>query len=214
VAKNIVILGPPGAGKGTQAVKIAGRLRIQHLSTGDLLRSAVSNGTELGKKAKDFMDQGLLVPDDVILGMISEKLSESLNSGWILDGFPRTLVQAEELSKLLDEKKIELDSVVLIDVDSKILVKRLTGRRVCDDCGAVYNIVAMDEDTNECAKCGGKLIVRDDDKEETVRRRLEVYYELTAPVLDFYSKIKRLLISIDGSKAIDDITSEILKGLN
>jgi len=212
--KNLIILGPPGAGKGTQAVKIADSLGVQHLSTGDLLRDAVGKGTELGNKAKDFMKQGLLVPDEVILGMISDKLSEPIVSGWILDGFPRTLKQAEALSRLLKEKDIELDKVILIDVASKILVKRLIGRRVCTNCGAIYNIVEIDKNKQKCDKCGEELITRNDDKEETVRRRLEVYFEQTTPVIDFYGKSKGLLISVDGDRSIDDITSEIMKGLS
>ncbi len=214
MVKNLIILGPPGAGKGTQAVKIADSVGVQHLSTGDLLRDAVGKGTELGNKAKDFMKQGLLVPDEVILGMISDKLSEPIASGWILDGFPRTLKQAEALSRLLKEKDIELDKVILIDVASKILVKRLTGRRVCTNCGAIYNIVEIDKNTQKCDKCGEELITRNDDKEETVRRRLEVYFEQTTPVIDFYSKSKGLLISVDGDRSIDDITSEIMEGLS
>ncbi len=214
MVKNLIILGPPGAGKGTQAVKIADSVGVQHLSTGDLLRDAVGKGTELGNKAKDFMKQGLLVPDEVILGMISDKLSEPIASGWILDGFPRTLKQAEALSRLLKEKDIELDKVILIDVASKILVKRLTGRRVCTNCGAIYNIVEIDKNTQKCDKCGEGLIIRNDDKEETVRRRLEVYFEQTTPVIDFYSKSKGLLISVDGDRSIDDITSEIMEGLS
>jgi adenylate kinase len=214
LVKNLIILGPPGAGKGTQAVKIADSVGVQHLSTGDLLRDAVGKGTELGNKAKDFMKQGLLVPDEVILGMISDKLSEPIASGWILDGFPRTLKQAEALSRLLKEKDIELDKVILIDVASKILVKRLTGRRVCTNCGAIYNIVEIDKNTQKCDKCGEGLITRNDDKEETVRRRLEVYFEQTTPVIDFYSKSKGLLISVDGDRSIDDITSEIMEGLS
>ncbi|MCD6379697.1 adenylate kinase [bacterium] len=214
MAKSLIILGPPGAGKGTQAVRIAERVGVQHISTGDLLRDSVSKGTELGKKAEGFMNQGLLVPDDIILGMISNKLNETFAPGWILDGFPRTVVQAEALSGLLKEKEIELDHVILIDVDSEILVKRLTGRRVCADCGAIYNIEVMEKDTQKCVKCGGQLITRDDDREETVRRRLEVYNELTAPVLDYYSKTDELLMSIDGARAIDEITLEIMKGLS
>ncbi len=214
MVKNLIILGPPGAGKGTQAVKIADSVGVQHLSTGDLLRDAVGKGTELGNKAKDFMKQGLLVPDEVILGMISDKLSEPIASGWILDGFPRTLKQAEALSRLLKEKDIELNKVILIDVASKILVKRLTGRRVCTNCGAIYNIVEIDKNTQKCDKCGGEIIARNDDKEETVRRRLEVYFEQTTPVIDFYSKSKGLLISVDGDRSIDDITSEIMEGLS
>ncbi len=214
MVKNFIILGPPGAGKGTQAVKIADSVGVQHLSTGDLLRDAVAKGTELGKKAKDFMNQGLLVPDEVILGMISDKLSGPIAFGWILDGFPRTLEQAEALSMLLKEKEIELDKVILIDVASKILVKRLTGRRVCANCGAIYNVVGMDKNKQKCDKCGGNLFTRDDDKEETVKRRLEVYIKQTAPVIDFYAKSNGLLISVDGSGSIDDITSEIMEGLS
>ncbi len=212
LAENLIILGPPGAGKGTQAVRIADRLGIQHISTGDLLREAVSEGTELGNKAEEFMNKGLLVPDEVILGMISDRLSGDASGGWILDGFPRTLAQAEALSSLLEEKEIELEKVILIDVDPDLLVKRLTGRRVCDSCGAVYNVATLPEDTKKCEKCGGKLITRDDDTEETVRQRLEVYRKQTSPVIDFYEETG-LLVSIDGNSGIEDITSNVMEEL-
>ncbi|MDZ7860731.1 MAG: adenylate kinase [Candidatus Krumholzibacteriota bacterium] len=213
LAENLIILGPPGAGKGTQAVRIADRLGIQHISTGDLLREAVSEGTELGNKAKDFMNKGLLVPDEVILGMISDRLSGDASGGWILDGFPRTLAQAEALSSLLEEKGVELGRVILIDVDPELLIKRLTGRRVCDSCGAVYNTAELGKDTKKCEKCGGTLITRDDDTEETVRQRLEVYSKQTSPVIDYYDETG-LLVSIDGSSSIEDITSEIMEELD
>lgn len=211
--KNLVILGPPGAGKGTQAVRISDKVGIRHLSTGDLLRAAVSKGTELGMKAREYMNKGLLVPDDLILGMISEELSGDSSSGWILDGFPRTLNQAEALSGMLEEKGLALDNVILIEVDSELLVKRLTGRRVCSGCGALFNTATMVEDEDSCSECGGELITRDDDKEETVRRRLEVYKEQTAPLIDYYGKQNGLLISVDGSRDIEEITAEIIHSL-
>jgi len=211
--KNLIILGPPGAGKGTQARRIAERFGIRHLSTGDLLREAVADETELGKKARDYMNRGALVPDQLILDLISKKLSGESSTGWILDGFPRTLPQAEALSKLLEEKGLEIDKVILIDVDSEVIVKRLTGRRVCEECGAVYNTATLKGSKDECPRCGGKLIVREDDKEETVRRRLEVYREQTEPLIDYYGKQDGLLVSVDGAGDIDEITADIIDKL-
>lgn len=209
--RHIVIIGPPGSGKGTQAAKIAERLGLRHLSTGDLLRDAVAAGTGLGVKAKEYMGQGLLVPDAIMLGLIREELEELEGAGWILDGFPRTLPQAEALTELLEARGIELDMVLLVDVPPEAIVQRLTSRRVCSQCKAVYNLAMLPAGQAErCPKCGGMLITRPDDTEETVRRRLAVYEEQTAPVLDFYRRSVGVT-EIDGTGDIDGITAEILR---
>jgi adenylate kinase len=210
-ARHVIIIGPPGSGKGTQAMKVADQLDLKHLSTGDLLREAVSAGTELGKKAEEYMKAGLLVPDEIMLGLIREQLEVLAGGGWMLDGFPRTLPQAEALTELLDGKGLAVDMVLLIDVDSEEIVGRLTSRRVCGDCKAVYNLSMLpDGDESACEKCGGKLVTRPDDREETVRRRLKVYEEQTAPVLDFYRKAPGIT-AVAGSGDIDEITAEIIR---
>jgi len=209
--RHVLIIGPPGSGKGTQAVRVAERLGLRHLSTGDMLRDAVSAGSELGREAKEYMEQGRLVPDGIMLGLIREKLEELEGAGWILDGFPRTLPQAEALSGLLEERGIELDTVLLIDVPAEAIVQRLTSRRICSQCKAVYNLAMLPAgQADRCPKCGGHLITRPDDTEETVRRRLEVYEEQTAPVLDFYRRSVGVT-EIDGTGDIDGITAEILR---
>lgn len=211
--KRVVILGPPGSGKGTQAARVAGELGIKHLSTGDILRDAVARGTELGKKAEDYMRQGLLVPDEIMLGMIREEVDALGNGGWILDGFPRTLKQAEALSEMLEERGVDIDRIVLLDVDPEVIVARLTSRLVCTGCNAIYNVGSLSAgEIEKCRQCGGELVKRPDDEEETVRRRLHVYEEQTAPVIDFYEK-RDGLVSIDGAGDIDEITTEILRGL-
>ena len=210
-ARHLIIIGPPGSGKGTQAQRVAGQLDLTHLSTGDLLREAVAGGTELGKKAEEYMKAGLLVPDEIMLGLIREQLDVLAGGGWMLDGFPRTLPQAEALSELLQEKDLSIDMVLLIDVDYEAIVGRLTSRRVCGDCKAVYNLAMLPGgDDSPCEKCGGKLLTRPDDREETVRRRLKVYDEQTAPVLDFYRKSVGVT-EVDGSGDIDEITAEIIR---
>jgi adenylate kinase len=210
-ARHVIIIGPPGSGKGTQAQRVAGQLDLRHLSTGDLLREAVAAGTELGKKAEEYMKSGLLVPDEIMLGLIREQLDVLEGSGWLLDGFPRTLPQAEALDRLLGEKGIAVDMVLLIDVDSEEIVERLTSRRVCSNCKAVYNLSMLpDGDESVCEKCGGKLITRPDDREDTVRRRLKVYEEQTAPVLEFYRESPGVT-EVDGSGDIDEITAEIIR---
>lgn len=211
--RHVIIIGPPGSGKGTQAMRVADELDLKHLSTGDLLREAVSEGTELGKKAEEYMKAGLLVPDEIMLGLIREQLDVLEGGGWILDGFPRTLPQAETLAELLESKGLAIDMVLLIDVESEEIVGRLTSRRICGDCKAVFNLSMLAEgDENTCEKCGGKLITRPDDREETVRRRLKVYEEQTAPVLDFYRKSTGVT-EVAGSGDIDEITAEIIRAM-
>ena len=210
-ARHVIIIGPPGSGKGTQAQRVSGQLDLRHLSTGDLLREAVAGGTELGKKAEEYMKAGLLVPDEIMLGLIREQLEVLEGGGWMLDGFPRTLPQAEALTELLEEKGLAVDMVLLIDVDGEEIVGRLTSRRVCGDCKAVYNLSMLpDGDDSACEKCGGKLVTRPDDREETVRRRLKIYHEQTAPVLDFYRKSVGVT-EVAGSGDIDEITAEIIR---
>lgn len=210
-ARHVIIIGPPGSGKGTQAMRVADQLDLRHLSTGDLLREAVSGETELGKKAEEYMKAGLLVPDEIMLGLIREQIDVLEGGGWILDGFPRTLPQAETLAELLAGKGLAIDMVLLINVENEEIVGRLTSRRICGDCKAVYNLSMLSGgDESVCEKCGGKLVTRPDDREETVRRRLKVYEEQTAPVLDYYSKSTGVT-EVAGSGGIDEITAEILR---
>lgn len=207
----MIIIGPPGSGKGTQAARVGERLGLRHLSTGDLLRDAVAAGTALGKKAKEYMNEGRLVPDEIMLGLIREQLDALEGAGWILDGFPRTLPQAEALTGLLEEQGIEIDMVLLVDVPAEAIVQRLTSRRVCSECHAVYSLAMLPAgQPDRCPKCGGQLVQRPDDTEETVRRRLDVYEEQTAPVLDFYRRSVGVT-EIDGTGDIDGITAEILR---
>jgi adenylate kinase len=212
-ARHVIIIGPPGSGKGTQAMRVAERLDLRHLSTGDLLRESVAESTDLGKKAEEYMKAGLLVPDDVMLGLIREQFEALEGKGWILDGFPRTLPQAEALTELLEKKGLAIDMVLLIDVENEEIVSRLTSRRVCADCKAVYNLSMLpDGEESACAKCGGKLITRPDDREETVRRRLKVYEEQTSPVLEFYRRSVGVT-EISGTGDIDGITAEIVRAM-
>ena len=210
-ARHVIIIGPPGSGKGTQAIRVAEQLDLKHLSTGDLLREAVADGTELGKKAEEYMKAGLLVPDEIMLGLIREQFEALEGGGWILDGFPRTLPQAEALAELLEMKGLTIGMVLLIEVDNEEIVGRLTSRRVCSDCKAVYNLSMLpDGDESACGKCGGKLVTRPDDREETVSRRLKVYEEQTAPVLEFYRKSVGVT-EVDGTGDIDEITAELIR---
>ena len=212
--RHIIITGPPGSGKGTQAVRIAERLGLRHMSTGDLLREAVARKTELGLKAADYMTRGLLVPDDLMLGLIREELGADDGRGWILDGFPRTLPQAEALSELLESNEIGIDEIIRIDVDPGVIVKRVEGRRVCGGCKAVYNVATLPEGGKAgCPKCGAPLIKRSDDEEETILRRFGVYREQTEPVLDYYRKRGGKFVAVNGNGDIDDITAEIIRAL-
>jgi len=211
---RLILLGPPGVGKGTQAKLLSQHYDIPQISTGDLLREAVSEGTELGKQAKKYMDQGDLVPDDVILGMVEETLqSDKCKDGFILDGFPRTVPQAEGLTAIMNKLGLQLDGVVSLEVDDQVVIERLSARRTCVDCGAIYNVKTNPpEKEGVCDKCGGELILRDDDQPETIKNRLDVYKKQTEPLVDYYSN-KGLLVSIDGSKSIDEIQTEIKKRL-
>jgi adenylate kinase len=207
---RIVLLGAPGAGKGTQAKKLVEKHGIPQISTGDILRKAVADGTTLGKEAKSYMDKGELVPDSVVIGLVKEKLTgDDCKKGFILDGFPRNTAQAEVLDKVLDETNIPLQVALCVDVDMDILMKRLTGRRTCRQCGQMYNIYfSSPQKEGICDKCGGELYQRDDDKEETISRRLEVYEAQTAPLIEYY-KNKGILKTVEGTGDIEEIFARI-----
>lgn len=211
---NLILVGPPGVGKGSQAKRLSNILNVPHISTGDMFRKHFAELTPLGKKAKEFVDKGLLVPDDVTNQMVVERLCENdCQNGFILDGYPRNLAQADFLNKLLEEKNVSIDYVIDIECENEVLVKRLTGRRVCTNCGAVYHI-----DNNPpkvegiCDVCGSPLVHRKDDEEGTVRKRLEIYHEETFPLINYYTN-KKLLLEINGNQTIEAVTEDILKGL-
>ena len=204
---NLILLGAPGAGKGTQAELLTQKLSIPAISTGNMLREAIANGTELGKKAKQFMDEGSLVPDELILGIVADRVAQpDCQNGFILDGVPRTLAQAQAL----EAAGVRIDHVVSIEVDDSEIEGRMTGRRVCSNCGASYHVVANPPKTEgTCDLCGGELIVRKDDKPETVRHRLEVYHATTEVLKDFYGKLGRLRL-VNGSQSIEGANEDIL----
>ena len=204
---TIVLLGPPGSGKGTQGEKLSDEFGYTRLSTGDMLREAVRNGTDLGKKAKEYMDSGALVPNDLIIGLMKEKIAQA-KGGVILDGFPRTVEQADALAEQLD-----VDLALNLDVADEELINRLTKRRSCPDCNAVYHLIYNPPKTEGvCDKCGAKLYQRDDDKEETVLNRLKVYRENTMPLIDYYAK-KGTLVTIEGVGSIDEIFAKVEKAV-
>lgn len=211
---KIVLLGPPGAGKGTQADILVKRLLVPHISTGDMFRAAISNGTELGKEAKSYMDKGQLVPDIVTVGIIKDHISMSdCREGFLLDGFPRTLPQAEALDSLMEEMSTSLDAVLNISVPLDRLIDRLTGRRMCRNCGTIYHLLYnAPEVENVCDACGGELYQRDDDKEATVKSRLEVYEAQTAPLISYYEQ-KGILHTINGDQPINAVTAQLGEAL-
>ncbi|MCI2242512.1 adenylate kinase [Adlercreutzia faecimuris] len=205
---NIVLLGAPGAGKGTQAAKLIEEYHLPHISTGDMLRAAVAAGTDLGLKAKTYMDAGDLVPDDVIIGLVTERLQEpDTEAGFILDGFPRTSAQAVALDAELGKLERPLDAALLIDVDPEVIVGRLCSRRMCRDCGHIGTVA--DE---KCPKCGGEMYQRDDDNEATVRNRLDVYEKSTSPLIDYYRGCE-LLVTIDGDRDPDVVYADVKEAL-
>jgi adenylate kinase len=211
---RIVLLGAPGSGKGTQAKKLMADKNIPQISTGDMLREAVASGTRFGKKAQSVIDSGDLVPDEVVLGIISERLTQpDAAEGFILDGFPRTTQQALDLSELLDQLGTPLDTAVLLDVDFDILMKRLTGRRTCSLTGELLNVYfSSQEELDECTKAGGQLIQREDDNEETIANRLDVYRENTEPLVEYYAKRNKLM-TINAEGTIDEVYNRLLDAL-
>jgi len=208
----LILLGAPGVGKGTQGALISKEYGIPQISTGDILRSEVKNETELGKKAKAYMEKGELVPDDIIIEMMEKRIKEEdCRNGFILDGFPRTVAQAEAFDRMLAKNGLELDKVILIDVPEDEIIERLTGRRVCPNCGAVYHVRNNPPKVEGvCDRCGSKLIQRDDDREDVVRKRLEVYKKSTMPLIDYYTKTSKL-VKVDGTGDIQEIFTRIKK---
>lgn len=207
---NIILMGLPGAGKGTQASKIIKKYPIPHISTGDMFRLAIKNGTELGKEAKSYMDKGELVPDEVTIGIVKERLSQSdAKDGFLLDGFPRTVEQAEALNGIMKELGTQIDRTVYVEVAEEELMNRLTGRRICEVCGTTYHLVFNPpKQEGVCDLDGGKLYQREDDNPETVANRLEVNLQQTAPMLDFYEE-QGVLVKVDGSRDIDEVFNDV-----
>jgi adenylate kinase len=207
---NLVLLGPPGAGKGTQASRIVAEYGVPHISTGDILRGAVKNQTQMGLEAKKYMDAGQLVPDSVVIGIVKDRLQEGDTAkGFLMDGFPRTIPQAAALDKALETLDRAISKTIVVLVDDEELVKRLSGRRICRDCQAPYHVMFNAPATKDvCDKCGGELYQRDDDTEATVRNRLEVYHSQTAPLIDYYDK-QGVVARIDGQQAPDKVYEDI-----
>ena len=209
---KLIMLGAPGAGKGTQAKKIAEKYTIPHISTGDIFRANIKNGTELGKKAKTFMDQGLLVPDELVVDLVVDRVNqEDCKNGYVLDGFPRTIPQAEALDRALAAMGQKIDYAIDVEVPDENIVKRMGGRRACVGCGATYHLVYAPTKTEGiCDVCGKELILRDDDKPETVQKRLNVYHEQTQPLIDYYTKAG-ILKTVDGTVDINDVFAAIVE---
>ena len=211
---KIIMLGAPGAGKGTQAKKIAAKYGIPHISTGDIFRANIKNGTELGKKAKTYMDQGLLVPDELVVDLVVDRVNQDdCENGYVLDGFPRTIPQAEALTEALEKMGQKVDFAIDVNVPDENIVKRMGGRRACVTCGATYHMVyAPTKKKGICDTCGGELILRDDDKPETVQKRLNVYHDQTQPLIDYYTS-QGILRTVDGTVDIDDVFRAITEFL-
>ena len=207
---KIIMLGAPGAGKGTQAKKIAQKYEIPHISTGDIFRANIKNGTELGKKAKTYMDQGLLVPDELVVDLVVDRVNQDdCKDGYVLDGFPRTIPQAEALDQALARLNQKVDYAINVEVPDENIGNRMSGRRACVGCGATYHIVfAPTQKEDVCDNCGGSLILRDDDKPETVQKRLGVYHEQTQPLIEYYTNAG-ILKEVDGTIDIEDVFREI-----
>lgn len=209
---KIIMLGAPGAGKGTQAKKIAEKYQIPHISTGDIFRANIKGGTELGMKAKTFMDQGMLVPDEITIGMLMDRIGqEDCINGYVLDGFPRTIPQAESLTKALAERGEKVDYAINVDVPDENIINRMSGRRACLGCGATYHIT-FNPPVKEgiCDTCGQELVLRDDDKPETVKKRLDVYHQQTQPLIDYYKKAE-VLAEVDGTQPMDAVFQGIVE---
>lgn len=209
---KIIMLGAPGAGKGTQAKKIAEKYQIPHISTGDIFRANIKGGTELGMKAKTFMDQGMLVPDEITIGMLMDRMGqEDCINGYVLDGFPRTIPQAESLTKALAERGEKVDYAINVDVPDENIINRMSGRRACLGCGATYHIT-FNPPVKEgiCDTCGQELVLRDDDKPETVKKRLDVYHQQTQPLIDYY-KNAEVLAEVDGTQPMDAVFQGIVE---
>lgn len=209
-----ILLGPPGAGKGTQAAVIINEFHVPHISTGDIFRYNIKQGTELGKQAKNYMDQGLLVPDELVVAIVEDRLKqEDCKNGFLLDGFPRTVPQAEALDHVLETMGVSLDKVVNIEVDKDKLVKRVVGRRICKECGATFHVEFNPSSKGEiCDQCGGKLYQREDDTEATVSKRIEVYLAETKPLIEYYQG-RGILVVIDGEQDIEEVSKRIVKVL-
>ena len=208
---KIVMLGPPGAGKGTQAIKIADKYDIPHISTGDIFRANIKGGTELGQKAKSYIDKGELVPDEVTIGMLLDRIAQDdCKNGYVLDGFPRTIPQAESLTEALKSQGDRIDFALNIDVPDEAIIKRMSGRRACPKCGATYHIVyAAPKTENICDKCGTELIIRSDDKPETVKDRLNVYHQQTEPLIAYY-KTAGVLREVDGTQELPKVFEDVV----
>ena len=209
---KIIMLGAPGAGKGTQAKKIADRYQIPHISTGDIFRANIKEGTELGKKVKSYMDQGLLVPDELTLELIMDRFQNpDCANGYVLDGFPRTIPQAEALTAALEKNGDSIDYAINVEVPDENIITRMSGRRACLACGATYHVVyAPTKEEGVCDRCGEKLVLRDDDKPETVKKRLDVYHSQTQPLIDYYTKQGKLA-EVDGTQSVDAVFDAIVK---
>ncbi len=209
---KIIMLGAPGAGKGTQAKQIADKYGIPHISTGDIFRANIKDGTELGKKAKEYMDKGLLVPDDLTCDLVMDRIQQSdCEGGFVLDGFPRTIPQAEALTGALGKIGQKMDFAIDVDVPDENIVSRMAGRRACLNCGATYHVVSIPpKKEGICDRCGSPIVLRDDDKPETVQKRLSVYHEQTQPLIDYY-KGQGILRSVDGTQPMESVFSDIVK---
>lgn len=209
---KVIMLGAPGAGKGTQAQRIAQKWNVPHISTGDIFRANIKNGTELGIKAKEFMDQGLLVPDELVVDLVADRVKQDdCKNGYVLDGFPRTIPQAKALDEALSAMGEKIDYAVNVEVPDENIIRRMSGRRACVNCGATYHLVYIPTKVEGvCDKCGSDLILREDDKSETVKKRLDVYHEQTWPLINYYTD-KKILVEVDGTQDIEEVFQTIVE---